>query len=641
MKHKFLSVIILIIVSETLAQDFYLAPNGVTCMCPNATVGSSGDPGNGIVYTKRTAPEITPQNAASTCTSGITDMSELFMDEPDFNEDISTWDVSSVLSMASMFNNYGVGGNSIFNADLSFWDVSNVNNMNSMFQDCYAFNSDIGNWNVSNVTDMAVMFEFALSFNQNLSDWNVSNVTSMRRMFSGAESFNQPIGSWDVSNVTSFSDMFYGYNGMMMFDQDISSWEFNPSIISIGFNRFLDKSGMGIENYDLLIESIFNQNISSYSFGADELIYCDSGNHRQALISEGWTFNGDAPKDIILNAPPDLILSCQGINVDLGQPVTDACGEFNISNDAPTQFPLGNTLVNWTVIDENGSERTDSQNVELLYLTDEAQICYVTSDWNNPIKNRVWITSDPNLNGQNVDYHKVLRESSAGMFEPIGFIFPPNDSFLDTSSDNSTQAYRYKVQTTDLCGQELNLSAYHKTILLQSSIATDNSVNLSWNPYFGLSFNTYNIYRSINGAAYELLTSLAASNLTYNDTSANVMDNFYEYFVSIDVSSCSALPLQPLSLRSNQEYVNPNLVIKDNDWLNKAIIIYPNPASEAIKISMTEDLELEQIMIYNTLGQRLMMSNQYEINVSNLPAGIYYLSIKTNQGIAKKTLVRN
>ena len=64
-------------ISTLLAQDFYLNSNGVTCMCPDASVGDTGVV-NGITYTKRTRNEITPQNAATTCTSGITDMGNLF-----------------------------------------------------------------------------------------------------------------------------------------------------------------------------------------------------------------------------------------------------------------------------------------------------------------------------------------------------------------------------------------------------------------------------------------------------------------------------------------------------------------------------------------------------------------------------------
>ncbi|MDB9989698.1 BspA family leucine-rich repeat surface protein [Flavobacteriaceae bacterium] len=39
-----------------------------------------------------------------------------------------------------------------FNEDISSWDVSNVNNMNGMFHGASSFNQDISSWDVSNVT---------------------------------------------------------------------------------------------------------------------------------------------------------------------------------------------------------------------------------------------------------------------------------------------------------------------------------------------------------------------------------------------------------------------------------------------------------------------------------------------------------
>ncbi|MCX7546895.1 BspA family leucine-rich repeat surface protein [Xanthomarina sp. F1114] len=194
---------------------FYLADNGVTIMAPEAAVGDSGII-NGIVYTKRTADQITPENAATTCTSGIEDMRGLFDTEAFFNEDISHWDVSNVTDMSGMF--YFAYE---FNQDISHWDVSNVTDMSTMFGEASSFNQDISQWNVSNVTDMYSMFFFAGSFNQDISQWDVSNIPSMSSMFEGASSFNQDIGNWNVSNV---SNMAYMFSSATNFNQDLSGW---------------------------------------------------------------------------------------------------------------------------------------------------------------------------------------------------------------------------------------------------------------------------------------------------------------------------------------------------------------------------------------------------------------------------------
>jgi surface protein len=131
---------------------FFVGENGVTVKCLAAEIGATGII-NGITYTKRAKSMITRVNAATTCTSGITDLSGLFEGAADFNQDLSTWDVSLVTDMSRLFKDA-----SAFNADLSGWDVSNVTDMSGMFENATAFNQDISGWDVSNVTDMAYMF---------------------------------------------------------------------------------------------------------------------------------------------------------------------------------------------------------------------------------------------------------------------------------------------------------------------------------------------------------------------------------------------------------------------------------------------------------------------------------------------------
>ena len=207
---RFFSVAILLVVSSqaTLqAQSFTLHPNGKTVLCSGATFGQSGSVG-GVTYTKRTMDQITAANASTTCTSGITDMNYLFGDQPDFNGDVSTWDVSSVTDMNSMFSYAGYINGLDNIGDLSYWDVSNVTDMGYMFGGAQTFNGDISTWDVSAVTNMADMFNEARAFNRYIGAWDVSNVTTMSGMFNGALDFNQDLRGWCVSGIASAPNNF-------------------------------------------------------------------------------------------------------------------------------------------------------------------------------------------------------------------------------------------------------------------------------------------------------------------------------------------------------------------------------------------------------------------------------------------------
>ena len=199
-----------------LRTNFFLHSNGVTITCAAAEVGESGVVNSATTYTKRAVGDITPANAATTCTTGIADMSSLFDGESAFNADISHWDTSSVTDMSDMFD-----GASSFNQHIGDWDTSSVGDMSAMFSGAAAFNQHIGDWTTDAVTDMSAMFSGATAFDQDISGWTTDAVTDMSSMFSGAAAFNQHIGDWTTDAVTDMNSMF---SGATAFDQDISGW---------------------------------------------------------------------------------------------------------------------------------------------------------------------------------------------------------------------------------------------------------------------------------------------------------------------------------------------------------------------------------------------------------------------------------
>lgn len=118
------------------------------------------------------------------------------------------------------------------------WDTSNITDLSGVFYNAKNFNQDISKWKTSNVTDMSVAFYGAKKFNSPLNSWDTSKVTTMRSMFYGAEEFNQDISSWKTENVTDMAFMFYNAK---KFKKSIKNW--NVSKVT-DHNNFCMNSGL-------------------------------------------------------------------------------------------------------------------------------------------------------------------------------------------------------------------------------------------------------------------------------------------------------------------------------------------------------------------------------------------------------------
>merc|ERR1711871_905465 len=184
----------------------------------------------------------------------------MFYDASSFNQDLSAWDVSQVVSNTDMWTGSAMenfdsnkpctdGGAS--SADLIWRDcqagdgdgdgdgdpatpgafqsyddlklaVDNCLDMVPSGDNCCKASEDGGagadcgaagsyempDWDVSLVTSMTDLFYERTQFNQDLSRWNTGSVTDMSFMFEEASSFNQDLSSWNTGSVSSMAYMF-------------------------------------------------------------------------------------------------------------------------------------------------------------------------------------------------------------------------------------------------------------------------------------------------------------------------------------------------------------------------------------------------------------------------------------------------
>ena len=152
------------------------------------------------------------------CTQNVTNMDRLFFVYSDFNEPIGDWDVSRVTSMFQMVSFIVV--DLICFGLCSYYSTIKVCNplVLTPFPQFYiasSFNQNISSWDVSSATSMEAMVSFIVvdlrSFRLCI-QYTIIQVYSQFDLtplpkFGGAISFNQDISSWDVSSVMDMNSM--------------------------------------------------------------------------------------------------------------------------------------------------------------------------------------------------------------------------------------------------------------------------------------------------------------------------------------------------------------------------------------------------------------------------------------------------
>lgn len=127
--------------------------------------------------------------------------------------------------------------------------------------------------------------------------------------------------------------------------------------------------------------------------------------------------------------------------------------------------------------------------------------------------------------------YKVMRSVSVlGIYELLDYVYINSTntiiSYTDKSANTSEQSYYYKFISVDSCendGLESNIS---RTILLKAYAADEQQNILYWNDYEGWygSVEEYNIYRTIDDGAEELLSTIPFVGTTTNKYVDDVTD---------------------------------------------------------------------------------------------------------------------
>lgn len=303
-------------------------------------------------------------------------------------------------------------------------------------------------------------------------------------------------------------------------------------------------------------------------------------------------------------------LACREAAVTLVPQIKNGCRPFSYTwNYYPGDSVYNGSFifdmpVRLSVIDANDCSAMDAVFVYVTPVPVTPSICMVTVD---PVTDKNQIVWEKNNDPGCMSYQVMKETKVAGMYEQIGVV--PADGmslFTDTGSEPSRYADRYALINVDTCNNMSTISDPHQPVHLQISQGLPGNYNLSWSPYIGFGYSTYNIYKGKSVDQMVLIDELASSKTQYTDTASSL--SYYRVTVRKD------FPCSPGELKSTAgEYdeagsnvvntLHTGSIPREN---TAPFRIYPNPFLDEV----TVELELEEpqpvkIELFNMLGEKL------------------------------------
>ena len=312
---------------------------------------------------------------------------------------------------------------------------------------------------------------------------------------------------------------------------------------------------------------------------------------------------------------------------------SDCSGLTSIISNAMTPPSISNNTFDYSTIQDilvlcgskeayqNALNWSNFGNKIHIMDTNSVSICMVSANRNNHNE----ITWEKN---EVVDSYNIYRaEFYNNQYNLLANIpFDSSNVWIDTSSKIDLYPYRYKVTRVnsgvESCIEE---SRPHKTILLTINQGINNTWDLYWNLYEGVDYQTYNIYRKTGDSlnSMQLLETIAGNNTSYSDL--NAPSGYVYYVVEIVIENPCVNSKSTSSIFSNIATNNPNGISLTDIEVSK-FKIYPNPVNNTLFI---DGKGYDKAQIYDIIGREVLVSDKKEIDISDLPNGIYNVRILT------------
>lgn len=336
-----------------------------------------------------------------------------------------------------------------------------------------------------------------------------------------------------------------------------------------------------------------------------------------------------------------------------GAPVLSYSWSNSVStNSFVNSLNPGNYSVN--VTDGNGCIVVKAFTVALLTPTfASVPICFVTVD---SLSQHNVITWDKTT-FSNADSFFVYREIGTNIYKIIHsqpyaafsqFVDTVKTLYFPNTGNPNVGTYRYKLKTTDSCGNYSNYSPYHNTLFL-----VNNNGTFSWTQLYSIEGNpnpvsSYVLERDDFSTGNWLPVGSVAG------TQQFIIDPNYSNFISTaswrvkTLWNIVCVPTQKSFVTNSSSYSNKvsNNNIGINELRNDLTWnVSPNPTKGILNFEFNLPLNDLEIVVTNSLGQEIyhlksnINSSEMNINLTGNSDGIYLIKILTNNQVYRKKVI--
>jgi methionine-rich copper-binding protein CopC len=254
---------------------------------------------------------------------------------------------------------------------------------------------------------------------------------------------------------------------------------------------------------------------------------------------------------------------------------------------------------------------------------------------------------------------------TGGIFSasPAGLSINTSTGVIDVSASTSS-TYTITYTTSGTCPNSSNVSVMINS--LANSLCTDPTVttlspldeatNVAINTNLVITFSE-NIVKgtgnvvifdsdnipvetiAINTAA----VSISGVTVTINPTS-DLMGSTY-YYIQIDATAFKDVSnnnYAGIADSTTWNFTTEVTVSLEGNLVSQRLIIYPNPVNNTLTIQVENQIEINEVIIYNILGKIVKtVKDRTLIDVSNFSDGVYLIKIMTDKGIGLKRFIKN